>query len=81
MVTAYLTVTMIFVTFTSLSVSNKSKQIIMISSSLSLCSPFYSLSIKGINTKLGILAQHDKIQWQDKGHNSESYIFGVMPLF
>ena len=41
----------------------------------------YSKSIKGIHTKLGILADHDKLQLQDKGHNSESYSFGVMPLF
>ena len=27
-----------------------------------------------------ILAHHDKIQLQDKGHNSESYSFGVLPL-
>ena len=40
-----------------------------------------SNSIKGINTKLEILAHHDKVQLQDKGHNSESYSFGVMPLF
>ena len=26
-----------------------------------------------MNTKLGILAHHDKVQLQDKGHNSESY--------
>ena len=32
-----------------------------------------SKSIKGINTKLGIHAHHDKGQMQDKGHNSESY--------
>ena len=30
----------------------------------------YSKNIKGINTKLGILAHHDKAQLQDKGHNS-----------
>ena len=41
----------------------------------------YSKSIEGINTKLGILAQHDKRQLQDKEINSESYNFGVMPLF
>ena len=40
-----------------------------------------SKSIKGISDKLVILAHHDKVQLQDKGHNSESYIFGVMPLF
>ena len=41
----------------------------------------YSRSIKGINIKLGTLAHHDKTQLQDKGHNSESYSFRVMPLF
>ena len=41
----------------------------------------YSKSIKGINTKLGILAHHDKMQLLGKGHNSESYISRVMPLF
>ena len=43
---------------------------------LSLCKNFseadYSKSIKGINTKLGILARHDKEQLQDKGHQTES---------
>ena len=39
------------------------------------CSPLLK-SIKGINTKLGILAQ-----LQDKGHNSESDSVGVIPLF
>ena len=34
-----------------------------------------------MNTKLGILAHHDKVQLQDKGRNSESYIFGVTHLF
>ena len=28
-----------------------------------------------------ILVHHDEVQLQGKGHNSESYIFGVMPLF
>ena len=28
----------------------------------------------------GILAHRDKVQLQDKGHNSESYSFGVIPL-
>ena len=41
----------------------------------------YLKSIKGINTKLGILAHHDKMQLQDKEHNSDSYHFGVMSLF
>ena len=40
-----------------------------------------SKSIKVINTKLWILAHHDKVQLQDKEHNSESYSFRVMPLF
>ena len=51
---------------------------------LSSCNNFnvahYSKSTIGINTKLGILAHHDKVQLQDKGHNSESCSFGVMPL-
>ena len=38
----------------------------------------YSSNIKGINTKL---AHHDKMQLQNKGHNSDSDSFGVMPLF
>ena len=33
-----------------------------------------------MNTKLGILAHDDKVQLQDKGHNSESYSFGVILL-
>ena len=32
-----------------------------------------------VNTKLGIFAHHDKVQLQDKGHNSESCSFGVIP--
>ena len=35
----------------------------------------YSKSIKGINTKFGILAHHDKMQLQEQEHSSESYIF------
>ena len=31
-------------------------------------------------SKLKILAHLDKVQLQDKGHNCESFIFGVMPL-
>ena len=41
----------------------------------------YTKCIKGININLGILAYRDKMQLQDKGHNSESYSFDVMPLF
>ena len=41
----------------------------------------YSKSIKVIIIKLGILTHDDKVQLQDKEHNSESYIFGVMSLF
>ena len=48
----------------------------------SFCNNFnttqYSKSIKDINTKVGILAHHDKMQLQDKGHNSGSYIFGLI---
>ena len=41
----------------------------------------YSKGIEDINTKLGVLAHHDKMQRQDKGHNSEGCSLGVMPLF
>ena len=41
--------------------------------------PITQKTFKGINTKLGILAAVLKLQ--EKGHNSESYIVGVMPLF
>ena len=41
----------------------------------------YLKSVKGINTKLEILAHHDKVQLQDKEHNSKIYSFGVIPLF
>ena len=46
----------------------------------------YSKSIKyfntfGINTKLEIHGHHDKMQMQDKRHNSESYSFRVMSPF
>ena len=55
--------------------------IVIARSSLLLCKNFtvahYSISIKCINTKLGILAHHDKIQLVGKGYNSESYIFSV----
>ena len=43
-------------------------------------SPFLK-SIKGINTKLGVLAYHDKVQLQDMDHNFENCSFGVIPLF
>ena len=36
---------------------------------------------KCIITKLRILANHDKMQLHDKGHNFESYSFREMPLF
>ena len=60
----------------------KSRDIVITRSSTSLSSKnfniaHYSKSIEDINTKLGILTHHDKVQLQDKGHNSESYIFGV----
>ena len=58
----------------------------LLSSSLlssGLCKNFnvanYSKS-KVINTKCGILAHHDKMQWHDKGHNSESYILVLWPF-
>ena len=41
------------------------------------CVAHYSSCIKGIITKLGIVAHHDKINLQDKGNNSESYRFGA----
>ena len=41
----------------------------------------YSKNIEDIHTKLAILAHHDKMQLQDKGHNSESCSFGVMSHF
>ena len=59
----------------------------LLSSSSSLSCKNYNVAhyskskLKGINTKLGILAHHDNVQMQDKGHNSEKYIFGVMHLF
>ena len=28
-----------------------------------------------------VVSHHEKVQWQDKGHNSESHNFGVIPLF
>ena len=34
-----------------------------------------------MNTKRGILAHHDKVQLQDKGHNSEGCSFGVTSPF
>jgi hypothetical protein len=37
--------------------------------------------LKVFNMKLGILAYHNKVQLLENGHNFESYIFGVMPLF
>ena len=35
----------------------------------------YSKGFKGVGSKLEILAHHDKVQLQDKGHNSESFSF------
>ena len=40
----------------------------------------HSKTADGINTKIGILAHHDKVQLHEKGHNYESCGFGVMPL-
>ena len=40
----------------------------------------YSKCVKDINAKFGILAHHDKVQLQDKRHNSERYVFGAMTL-
>ena len=39
----------------------------------------YSKSIKGIDTKFGILAHHGKVHLQDKGNNSDSYILELCP--
>ena len=41
----------------------------------------FSKSIKSINTIHGALAHHDKMQLQDKWHNSDSYSFRVTPFF
>jgi predicted amidohydrolase len=41
----------------------------------------YSIILKGINMKLEILAYYDKVHLFDKGHNSESNIFGVNAPF
>ena len=41
----------------------------------------YLKSIKDINTKLGMQAHNYRLQLQDKGHISESYNFGAMPIF
>ena len=41
----------------------------------------FNKNIKGVNTKLKIVAHLDKMQLQDYGQNSEIYISGVMPLF
>ena len=40
----------------------------------------YLKSVKGMNTKLGIFAHHNKMQLQGKGHNSESYLFASFPF-
>ena len=43
--------------------------------------PITQKVFEDINPKLGILnAHYDKVQFQEKGQNSESYSFGVMPL-
>ena len=53
-------------------------------SSLLSCKPFNVAnrckSVKGINTKLGILAHHDKMQLQDKEHNFESSSLELCPF-
>ena len=36
---------------------------------------------KVLKVSTAILAHYDKVQLQDKGHNSERYIYGVMPPF
>ena len=66
-------------------IRRKSLPIVIARSSSLSCQNFnvahYLKSVKGINTKLGIPAHHDKMQLQDKGNNSEINRFGVMPLF
>ena len=62
------------------------KLLLLLSSSAAvLCKDFnvahYSKSTLGITTKVRILAHHDKVQLQVKGHKSEIYSFGVMSLF
>ena len=53
----------------------------MLSSSVS-CKNFnvahYSKSLKGINTKHGILAHQDKMQLKDKGHNSVAIVLKLV---
>ena len=72
--------------FVSLSVSKKKSAIVIARSSslLSLCKNFnlalYPKSIKIINIKLGIRAHHDKMQLQDKGHNSEAIALELFPF-
>jgi hypothetical protein len=44
-----------------------------------LSSPLFKL-LKVINMELGIFVNHDKMQLLDKGHDSGSYIFGVISL-
>ena len=67
------------------SVLKKSQAIVIFRSPWHSCAKtfnvvHYSKSIIGINTKLGILADHDKVQLQGKGHNSKIIAFKVMPL-
>jgi hypothetical protein len=61
----------------------KNQAIMMAVVLLSSCKNFahYLNILKVIRMKLGIFAYHDKVQLLDKGHNSESNIYGVMPLF
>ena len=40
----------------------------------------YSKSIKGNDTKHGILALHDKVQLQGKGYNSEAICLELCPF-
>ena len=51
---------------------------------MALCNNFnvayYSKNIKGINTKLGILACHDKVQLQNKGYNSKAIVLELCPF-
>ena len=66
-------------TFLACLFRRKSQAIVIarLSSCKNLNVAHYSKNTLGINTKLGILAHHDKVQLQDMGRNSESCSFGA----
>ena len=70
----------LFLSIFSLSVSRISRAILIARSSLSLLPSSLCKNFKTqkLNT---CIAHYDKILLQDKGQKSDSYIFGVMPLF